>query len=247
MSKMTAAFGFSFFLIVMCAFSGIDKTTDSAVYTVSRLKKQPLKIDGNWDKPQWKKVKEISISNYMGELPAFQPVAKAKMMYDHENLYFIFLVKDRHVRIQTQNFNGPVSGDACVEFFFSPDSNFPERYFNLEINAGGTALMGYHSGEKRIRVSAKDFETVEIAHSLPAKLDQEISEPVTWTIECRLPLDILKKFSNVTHPGKGVTWRANFFKTSSKSSNPHYLTWSFVDYFKPQFHLPQFFGTLKFK
>ena len=29
--------------------------------------------------------------------------------------------------------------------------------------------------------------------------------------------------------------------------NSHYMTWSFVDNIKPQFHLPQFFGTLRFK
>lgn len=219
----------------------------SLVYNVSRLKNPGLKIDGDWNKSEWKKVKEIPINNYMGELPAFRPVVKAKMMYDDANLYLIFRVEDRHVRIQMQKFNESVSTDACVEFFFSPETEFPLRYFNLEINAGGTALMAYHIDGVRKNLTEKDFESVEIAHSLPKKLDQEISEPVTWTLEYKLPLEMLKKFSNITMPKKGVTWRANFFKTSSKSSNPHYITWSPVNNPVPQFHLPQFFGTIKFK
>ena len=247
MKKLSGILLSALFLITICSFSPKEKVKNTdAAYSVKKLKR-PMKIDGDWNKPQWKKAKEIPITNYMGAIPSFRPVAKAKMMYDDENVYLIFRVEDRYVRIQMQNFNSGVSGDACVEFFFSPDSSLPLHYFNLEINAGGTALMGYHYGEKRTMLTTEDFEKVEIAHSLPKKLDQEITEPITWTIECKLPLTILRKFSNVTDPKPGVTWKANFFKTSSRSSNPHYITWSFVDNIKPQFHLPQFFGTVKFK
>ena len=233
--------------MVLCAFSEKMKYSDQKTYKVSRLKQAELKIDGNWDKAEWKKIKEIKISNYMGDLPPFRPEAKAKMMYDQDHLYLIFKVEDRYVRIQTDNFNGPVSGDACVEFFFSPDKDWPLRYFNLEINAGGTPLMAFHADGVRKNLSEEDFTQVEIAHSLPKKLEQEISDPVTWTIECKFPIEILKKYAHVTQPGKGVNWKANFYKVSSRSSNPHYLTWSVVDHPTPQFHLPQYFGTLIFK
>ncbi len=235
------------FFISVCSFTPEQDTREEAVYTVKRLKR-PMKIDADWNKSQWKKIKEISITNYMGAIPAFKPVAKAKMMYDDENLYLIFRVEDRYVRLQTAaKFNGKVFEDACVEFFFSPDSKLPLDYFNLEMNAGGLALMGYHPGGKTVYLDEKDFENVEIAHSLPERLEKEITDPVTWTVEYKLPLAMLKKFSNVTQPAKGVVWKANFFKTSSKNSNPHYITWSFVNNKTPQFHLPQYFGTLKFK
>lgn len=217
-----------------------------SVYKVKKLK-EPISIDGNWDKAQWKGVKEIPIINFMGEIPAFRPVVRAKMMYDEENLYLIYKVDDRHIRIENDKFNGPVSHDACVEFFFSPDADWPLRYFNVEINAGGTPLMAYHPEGKRVSMTEDDFKDVEIAHTLPRKLEQEISEPVTWFLEFKLPLDMLRKYSNVTQPRKGVSWKANFYKTSSKSTNPHYLTWAVVDNPVPQFHLPQFFGTLIFK
>lgn len=246
MNKVSGALILSLFLTVIFAFSPKQNPKDPAVYSVKKLK-QPMKIDADWNKSQWKKVKEIAITNYMGKVPDFQPVAKAKMMYDDGNLYLIFHVDDRYVRLQTSSFNGKVFEDACVEFFFSPDSNLPLSYFNLEMNAGGKALMEYHHDSKTTRLTAEDFEKVEIAHSMPEKLDHEITEPVTWTVEYRLPLAMLKKFSNVSQPAKGTVWKANFFKTSSKNSNPHYITWSFVDNKTPQFHLPQYFGTLNFK
>jgi hypothetical protein len=134
-----------------------------------------------------------------------------------------------------------------VEFFFSPDKEWPLRYFNIEINAGGTALMAYQIDGKRINVKEEDFNIVEVAHTLPKKLDKEIDVPVTWYLEFKMPLALLKKYANYTQPEKGMEWKANFYKTSSRSTNPHYLTWAVVQNPKPQFHLPQYFGTLIFK
>jgi len=221
---------------------------EDAVYKVSRLKK-PLKIDANWEKTQWKKIETIKIDKYMGKVSEFRPEVEAKMMYDADNVYVIFRVKDRFVKSLVKEYNGNVSGDSCVEFFFAPDSNFPLKYFNLEINAGGTPLIYYISQPwtEFKKLEAEDIRQIEIAHSLPSVVDPEIREPVTWTIEYRIPLSMLSKFSNVSRPAPGVIWKANFYKTGSQTSNPNYLTWNFVDNPKPNFHLPQFFGTLKFQ
>jgi hypothetical protein len=116
---------------------------DSAIYNVLRSHHY-LNIDGDWFKPQWKKITPVLIGNHMGTRPGFFPEVKAKMMYDSENIYIIFSVTDRYVRCITTDINGPVWEDACVEFFFSPDTSLPERYFNLEINCGGTPLMHYN-------------------------------------------------------------------------------------------------------
>ncbi|WP_306551488.1 carbohydrate-binding family 9-like protein [Daejeonella sp.] len=242
MKKITSVLFLACLFMQFSSFSS-DKP---ALYKVKKLK-GTIKVDANWDKAQWKKIEEINITNYMGKIPAFQPVVKAKMMYDKDNLYLIYKVEDQHVRIQNDKFNSSVSTDACVEFFFSPDKEWPLRYFNIEINAGGTALMAYQIDGKRINVKEEDFNIVEVAHTLPKKLDKEIDEPVTWYLEFKMPLALLKKYGNYTQPEKGVEWKANFYKTSSRSTNPHYLTWAIVQNPKPQFHLPKYFGALIFK
>lgn len=232
--------------------SSLVKTSDEKplekVYLVSRLKK-PLKIDANWDKAQWKKIEAINIENYMGTVSPFKPTVEAKMMYDAENVYLIFRVQDKFVKSTTTKINGCVSCDSCVEFFFAPDQNEPLKYFNIEINAGGTPLLQYATQprKKYINIEPEIIQQIEIAHSLPAVVDPEITDPVTWTIEYRLPISLLKKYSNVTNPAPGAIWKANFYKTGSKTSNPNYLTWNFVDNPRPDFHLPQFFGLIKFK
>lgn len=94
-----------------------QENKEPAVYKVQRLSK-PIKIDGNWNKKEWQKVKAVDLTRYMGEIPPFRPTVQAKMMYDDNNVYVIFIVHDRYVHSVVEAYNGPVSGDACVEFFF---------------------------------------------------------------------------------------------------------------------------------
>jgi hypothetical protein len=218
------------------------------IYRVNKLT-LPVKIDADWAKPQWKNIEPANITNYMGDVPDFQPQAQAKMMYDNNNLYVIFRVKDRFIRCITKDFNGPVWEDSCVEFFFAPDNKYPERYFNLEINCGGTPLMHYNTiaGKETKVIDPVEIAKIEIAHTLSQVVDPEIKEELSWSVEYRIPLKLLEKFSDITYPEPGAEWRANFYKIAENNSNPHYITWSEVINNKPNFHIPQYFGLLKFQ
>ena len=218
-----------------------------AIYKVHRLHGS-LPIDGNWNKPQWQNIKAIPVENLLGPTPAFVPKVQAKMLYDDENVYVIFLVHDRFVRAVATDYNGSVWHDSCVEFFFAPNPEEPMKYFNLEINCGGTPLMHYNliPRQKYEKVDIEDMKKIEIAHSLPKIVEPEIVEPTTWTLEYRLPLRVIEKYSKISRPEPGVTWQANFYKIGEKTSNPHYLTWSVIENGKIDYHQPQFFGTLEF-
>lgn len=217
-------------------------------YPVSHLTGS-IKIDGIWNKPAWKKIKPVEIAGYMGAKPAFFPAVEAKMMYDNANLYVIFHVQDRYVRCLTGEYNGPVWEDSCVEFFFAPDISEPDHYFNLEINCGGTPLMHYNIVPRKesIHLKTNDLNKIEIAGTLPRIIDPEITDPVTWTLEYRIPVAMLEKYARITKPQKGVQWRGNFYKIAENNSNPHYLTWAPVKNKTPDFHLPAFFGYLTFE
>jgi hypothetical protein len=226
-----------------------DKAADTgSVYTVRRLRRAPA-INAIWDKPEWKKAGTVHIEKHMGPVPSFIPTVEAKMGYDRDNVFVIFRVQDKYVQSRIQEYNGAVSTESCVEFFFAPDASRPLCYFNLEINAGGTPLIFYITKPMAEvqRLKPEDIDQIEIAHSMPRIVFPEIQEPVTWTIECRIPIALLEKYTPVTKPEKGNAWKGNFYKTGSRTSNPNYMTWAFVEYPKPNFHLPQFFGTLQFK
>jgi Carbohydrate-binding family 9 len=216
--------------------------TPFPVYRVKRLEGS-ITIDGNWNKRAWEKVKPVRITHDIIDVPKFHPETEVKMCYDTGSLYIIFLVQDRYVRSVTTQLGGPVWKDAAVEFFFCTDTSRPDRYFNLEINCGGTPLLGYGT----VRPAAEDIHLIRIAHSLPQVVDPEMAGPISWTIECQIPLAMLAKYAGITKPAKGVSWKANFCKIAENNTNPHHMTWSPIDDPHPNFHMPQYFGSLQFE
>ena len=215
---------------------------------VTRLK-QPPKIDANWDKLPWRDIQPLPIRLHMGDRPEHFPKAEVKIACDHAALYLIFRVEDQYVRAVTNKYQGSVCSDSCVEFFFTPGADVSQGYFNLEMNCGGTSLFWFQraQGKDAVKIPEDEFGKITKAHSLPRIVDPEITTPVTWTVEYRLPLEILKKHCPMTPPAPGVVWRANFYKCGDATSHPHWLTWSPVRVPKPQFHLPEFFGKLEFE
>ncbi len=209
---------------------------------------RPPRIDGSWDKSQWEAIQPELIGEFMGEKPAHFPKTQVKLAYDETALYAIFRVEDRYVRAVASENQGNVCRDSCVEFFFTPGDDVSAGYFNLEMNCGGTML--FHCQKKgpqgRVVIPESDCIRIEVAHSLPKIIDPEIEEPVTWTVEYGIPMSILEQYSRVTGPASGVTWRGNLYKCGDRTSHPHWLTWSVVDFPKPNFHLPEFFGELVF-
>lgn len=217
-------------------------------YHVSEILER-IEIDGNWNKPAYKKIKPLVINQHMGKDPEHSPNVLAKLAWDDNALYIIFRVDDRYVRAVAKAYQDPVSLDSCVEFFFTPGSNLGFSYFNIEMNCGGTMLFWWHpEGEKAIPVATGDGAKIEVGHTLPKIVDPEIGEPTTWTIEYRLPFAVVQKYCpDASHPAQDVIWKANFYKCADATSHPHWLTWSFVDHPTPKFHIPQCFGNLKFE
>ena len=216
-------------------------------YQVRRFSKPPV-IDANWDKAPWDALEALSVEHAFGGEPEHRPRTQAKVGWDREAVYVIFRVEDRYVRAVAAKHQDPVYRDSCAEFFFTPGKDLPRGYFNLEMNAGGTMLFHFQAVPKEnvVTVSEADCARVLIAHSLPATVEPERPEPVVWTVEYRIPTDILPKYARVDRPAEGVTWRVNFFKCGDDTSHPHWLTWSPVRKSPLGFHLPECFGELTF-
>jgi len=247
MKKLIKFFRLSLILMFVSYFSGNVYAQERFEYKVAKLN-GPIVIDANWNKSQWEGVDSIEIDNILGALPKFKPITYVKMLYDDQNIYVIFIVQDRFVRCVTNEINGPVWEDACVEFFFSPDMTAPEKYFNLEVTGGGTPLLCYNTYPRElIYLDTTDIKEIEIAHSLPELILNEIADSVTWTVEYKVPLTLLEKYAKISRPVPGVIWMVNFYKTASSTSNPHYFSWAKIINPVPDFHLPQFFGELKFE
>ena len=214
---------------------------------IPRLEKRAT-INAVWDKPPWQSIGAEVIGLHMGSKPDHIPRTQVKVAYDDTSLYLIFRVEDRYVRAVAQNHQDGVCRDSCVEFFFTTGGDVASGYFNIEMNCGGTMLFHYQKtpSQDRVEIPEDQYSKFEIAHSLPKNIDPEIKEPTTWTVEYRLPIEILDGYCPVDRPAPGVSWRANFYKCGDQTSHPHWLTWSEVDFPRPNFHLPEFFGVIEF-
>lgn len=209
----------------------------------------PIAIDANWDKTAWKNVKPVDLTYFMGDRPEHFPKTQARMLYDDQAIYVIFRVEDRYVRAVARKHQDPVCRDSCAEFFFTPGTDTAAGYFNLEMNCGGTMLFNFQvvPRQNSIPIAAADLQRIDVAHTQPQTVEPEVEAPTTWTVEYRIPVDILAKYyPGVKKPAAGVSWRANFYKCGDKTSHPHWLTWSFVDRPQPDFHVPEWFGTISF-
>ena len=219
------------------------------IYKVKRVS-GAVDIGTKWDQGQWQDVEALEIANYMGDKPAHFPKTEAKLVYDEANIYLFFRVEDGFVRSVATEYHGSVWEDSCIEFFFTPGRDISEGYFNIEMNCCGVMLLHHQTsiGQNTVPLAIEDCRKIEIASSIKERtIDPEITEPVTWTLQCRVPIAVLEKYAPVAKPAAGVIWRANFYKCGDQTSHPHWLTWSPVDKPSPNFHLPEFFGEIEFE
>ncbi len=225
-----------------------DQFETPSNYKVVKLSSPP-EINAVWDKKPWSDIEPVQLALYMGDKPDHFPFTQAKMAYDDHAVYIIFRVEDQYVKaVHSQN-QDPVCRDSCVEFFFSPEDDIKNGYFNLEMNCGGTMLFNHQikRATEVVLISDSDMHQVKVAHTMPRIVNEEISKKTTWVVEYSIPFSILSNYQTATSPEAGDVWRANFYKCGDRTSHPHWLTWAPVDYPKPNFHLPQFFGSLEFQ
>jgi hypothetical protein len=200
------------------------------------------------DDHAWRNAESLELTYFMGDSPRFLPRVRVKLVYDTEALHVMFQVSDSSIRAVHTAFQSPVCEDSCVEFFFTPGTDLTAGYFNFEISCCGTILFKHQTArnENVTPVSAADAEKIAVYHSIPGTIDPEITEPAEWIIQSRLPFAILSKYTSVSMPEPGTTWKGNFYKCGDNTSNPHWLTWSAIDKPEPDFHRPDYFGQLIF-
>lgn len=206
----------------------------------------PVNMAAEWNDPIWSNAVTQKLEVVMEKSSDHHPCTELRMLYDDKNIYGLYQVKDQYVRAVQEKDQGQVCTDSCVEFFIRPAGE--KKYFNFEMNCGGTMLL-YHVTDCRshnfLVIPQEDLDTVERFHTLPKIVDPEITEPVTWRLGFRIPLSLFVKYANINPKLSGQVWHANFTKCADHTSHPHWLTWMPLS--KLDFHLPDEFGEFIFE
>ena len=172
----------------------------------------------------------ISEQNWHGYCTS--PETIFKMLRGPEGISILMHTKEKNLRSQCTLQNGEVCRDSCMEFFFKPNP-WDERYINFEINPDGVMHVGI--GVNRYgRVLDDTDRAVFNVQSVPNDGD--------WILKFYIPdLFLLTHFEKIAKVCK-----ANFYKCGNDTDHPHYGAWSPVEVERPDFHLPDFFGTIEF-
>lgn len=118
-----------------------------------------------------------------------------------------------------------------AETFLQPEADGSRVYKEFEVSPNGywIALAVSHGKGQELRSGVRRR----------VKLDEKAH---TWTAELALSMNLLTGHFDPAHP-----WRANFFRIEGQTEPRFYSAWSPTHSPKPNFHVPEAFGTLAFR
>jgi hypothetical protein len=169
---------------------------------------------------------------------AYKPEARFCIAHNGSSIFLQYHIRESAVRAAVWQTNGPVWEDSCVEFFIAFDET---GYYNLECNAAGTMHIAF--GKHRAKRRCLDADVIRSVRR-QAFIYSGGGE-TWWKLTTVIPARMLVHHDIVNFSGKNAT--ANFYKCGDRLPQPHYLAWNPVEAPEPDFHLPQYFGTLQFE
>lgn len=175
----------------------------------------------------------------------YQPDVKFRIAHANNQIWLKYYVTEENILAQIDEVNGSVSGDSCVEFFFDPQGD--GNYYNFEFSCIGMPHLAYgpRRGERQFVAEEKIREQIAVASSLGNEPFVEKTGGHTWEMTIVIPASILIADEGIQL--KGLKTRANLYKCGDKTSESHYLSWNAVGTETPDFHRPEYFGTLVFE
>ena len=176
---------------------------------------------------------------------SYAPSVSFSIAHDENCLYLRYRVEEKCTMARVMEDNGAVWTDSCVEFFISFDDT---GYYNFEFNCIGTALLAFRK-EKPLAEHAESsvLKTILRYSSLPRVNfeEEKASDKNIWSLTVIIPRTAFFKhrFDSLNE----VEAQANFYKCGDDLSMPHFLSWQPISATAPNFHLPEYFGKMKFE
>lgn len=211
----------------------------------------------------------IDITNW-ADYPYPTASVQFRIAYTDNAICLQYSVKEPYIKATSKKDTGSAPyKDSCVEFFVIPDG---KHYYNLEQNCIGVGTFaGGAERTNRTKYTQDILDKIQRHSTIPAELfagkdtwsaeeirnikDQNLlnilpdnllqEDLICWQLDIILPIELftLKEVGNL----KGKTVTANFYKCGDDMPVRHYLSWNPIGLERPNFHSPQYFGTLIFE
>ena len=184
--------------------------------------------------PAWDLIPRLPVDQILWK-PDCGIRAYGQFCHDSEFLCVHLYAIESDIRAEYTAPLSPVCRDSCLEFFFMPEGS--DKYFNIEANPNGCLCLQYGpSKTDRINIVRDDA-----ADYFDIRTDRTDDG---WEIFYRVPLEYIQFFCPDYHFEGNL--RANLYKCGNKTVHSHYLSWAPIDLPSPNFHCPEYFGTMHF-
>ena len=175
----------------------------------------------------------------------YLPEVKFRIAHSNNQIWLKYYVNEKNILAEVTETNGGVSRDSCVEFFFDPwaDGN----YYNFEFSCIGTTHLAYGPGRhNRKFIDEKVINNkIKVNSTLGNEPFEERTGGHAWEMTIVIPAAVMTDDKSIVL--KGLETKANFYKCGDKTSERHYISWNPVGTERPDFHRPEYFGTLIFE
>lgn len=168
----------------------------------------------------------------------YKPIVAVDLAASEKYLFALFFVRGLGLKAEFGKTNEPVWQDSCTEIFIADADG--GGYRNFEVNCIGTLLSAHQKGRgiDVEPISESDAARIIRHTSVNSEPFKEKDGVHQWTAAVGIP------FALLGYEERPETLKANFYKCADGSRYPHYLSWTPIDTSEPDFHRPEFFGTL---
>lgn len=174
----------------------------------------------------------IDTLNWVEQYPV-APKTTFTLAHTDEMLYVRYEVKGEVPLATKTNDLELVNEDACVEIFIGDADN--THYWNFEFNPAGVCNAS-HRKERKVDVVRLNPEQLASIQRYGKQLCA-----AHWTLLIGIPLSLIDLDLSCERAR-----RANLYKCGDKTAMKHYASWNAIDAPAPAFHLPEYFGEIRF-
>ena len=175
----------------------------------------------------------------------YRPAAYGQMVCTDTDfwVHMVAVEKKENIRAVATGIHPEVWLDSAMEVFFMPIPEVDSKYVNLEFNTQGALYVGVrHNRADGHLLTETDIRIFQIQNTME---DTGEAGMVRWSVTCRIPFSFLTQHFGAHDFAAFKTMRGNFYKCGDQTPQPHLLVWNHIDFPKPDFHRPEFFGTFK--
>ena len=156
---------------------------------------------------------------------------EARLVHSEGGLTALLSTNEWPLAVTHYEMGSMVCEDSCLEFFLIANESDP-RYLNFEVTPVGTMHL-------RIGPDRNDRTPVEFVGS-GIRVQTSVTPLEGWRAMIYIPYSFLNSY----YGSCTRSMRGNFYKCGDLSPIEHYSMWNPVMVEVPDYHRPDFFGTL---